>query len=85
MLTSFLKPYMVPCFVEICSYMSQLIVVVALALQGANLIGYFKCQKDAQARLTKVAGQYVGQTLLNYAGSAMFGPSPSEKRTSMGP
>eukprot|EP00051_Salpingoeca_urceolata_P002760 m.52638 g.52638 ORF g.52638 m.52638 type:complete len:208 (-) comp12314_c0_seq2:297-920(-) len=57
-LTSFLKAYM-------------LIVIVALALNAANVIGYTKCQKDATARLQS-AGTYVGQTLISYAASSLF-------------
>lgn len=44
-----------------------LIPVIAIALNGANLIGYVKCRRDAGARLTQMAGKFIGQQILTQA------------------
>lgn len=40
-----------------------LMVVIALTLSGANIIGYYKCNKDA----TEQIKNYIGQTVLGHA------------------
>jgi len=42
-----------------------LIVVVALSLQAANLIGYVKCKKDAGKEVRNMAGTFLGRQLFN--------------------
>jgi len=40
---------------------------VAIALNGANVVGYVKCRRDAGAKLTQMAGQFIGKQLLQQA------------------
>ena len=47
-----------------CFYYEQLIPAVGIALNSANVIGYFKCRKDAGTKLRNMAGQFIGQQLL---------------------
>lgn len=42
----------------------QLIPLVGVALNGANVIGYVKCRKDAGTKIRKMAGQFIGQQLM---------------------
>lgn len=42
----------------------QLIPLVGVALNGANVIGYVKCRKDAGTKFRKMAGQFIGQQLM---------------------
>ena len=42
----------------------QIIVIVALSLNFANLFGYIKCKKDASKKLKSMAGNFLGQQLL---------------------
>eukprot|EP00698_Gefionella_okellyi_P006334 TRINITY_DN15706_c0_g1_i1.p1 TRINITY_DN15706_c0_g1~~TRINITY_DN15706_c0_g1_i1.p1 ORF type:complete len:206 (+),score=22.61 TRINITY_DN15706_c0_g1_i1:82-699(+) len=53
------------------SFKWLLIVGVALALNGANVVGYTKCQKDARRRLTSFASQF----LVNAAASSLLSGS----------
>ena len=46
-------------------YCVQLITLVGVALNGANVIGYVKCRRDAGAKLTQMAGQFIGKQILN--------------------
>ena len=59
----------------------QLVVVVALLLNSANVVGYTKCDKDAKQKLSNVAGQ-LGTSLLRQAvtsvASAAFGNADRE-------
>ena len=41
--------------------------ITALALTGANVVGYVKCRKDAGAKLSAMAGQFIGHQLLKQA------------------
>jgi len=45
-----------------------IVVVAALSLSGANIVGYTKCSKDASQRLQKFAEQGVAQNLVNTIG-----------------
>lgn len=45
----------------------QLITIVAITLNGANVVGYVKCRRDAGAKLTQMAGQFIGKQLLQQA------------------
>lgn len=38
--------------------------VIGVVLNGANVIGYIKCRKDAGSKLTSMAGQLLGQQIL---------------------
>jgi len=49
------------------SFRKLLIVIVALTLSGANLIGYWKCEKDAKAKLTGFAGRIIADRLYRNA------------------
>ena len=42
---------------------SLLMVVIALILSGANIIGYYKCNRDATERIKS----YIGKTMLGHA------------------
>jgi hypothetical protein len=42
----------------------QIIVIVGLSLNSANLFGYIKCKKDASKKLKSMAGNFLGQQLL---------------------
>ena len=44
--------------------MFQLIPVMGIALQGANVVGYVKCRRDAGAKITQMAGQFIGKQIL---------------------
>lgn len=75
--TAFLKfsfTYLVG-FRHLFSYV-QLIVIVALCLNAANVIGYFRCSKDEKTRLTSLAGA-VSQTLLQKAMTSALGYATS--------
>lgn len=52
---------------------AQLITVVAISLNIANVVGYTKCQKDAASKIQSMAGQYIGQALLQQAVSRIPG------------
>lgn len=45
-------------------FLLQVIPITALALTGANVVGYVKCRKDAGAKLSAMAGQFIGHQLL---------------------
>mmetsp|Transcript_12126 Transcript_12126/g.36559 ORF Transcript_12126/g.36559 Transcript_12126/m.36559 type:complete len:266 (-) Transcript_12126:285-1082(-) len=45
-----------------------IVVVAALSLSGANIVGYTKCSKDASQRLQKFAEQGVAQNLVGAIG-----------------
>ncbi len=45
-------------------FLIQLITIVGIALNGANVVGYVKCRRDAGVKLTKMAGQFIGQQIL---------------------
>jgi len=38
--------------------------VVGVILNGANVVGYVKCRRDAGTKLTSMAGQLLGQQIL---------------------
>ena len=42
----------------------MLIVLVAITLTAANLIGYVKCKKDAGKDMTSMAGDFLGKQML---------------------
>ena len=42
----------------------QIIPVVGIALNGANVVGYVKCRRDAGARLSQMAGQFIGKQIM---------------------
>ena len=42
----------------------QLITVVGITLNGANVVGYVKCRRDAGVKLTKMAGNFIGKQIL---------------------
>lgn len=44
-----------------------LVVAVGLSLNGANLVGYIRCKKDAGKKITTFAGNFLGRQLLNQA------------------
>lgn len=44
-----------------------LVVAVGLSLNGANLVGYVRCKKDAGKKITSFAGNFLGRQLLNQA------------------
>lgn len=56
-----------------------MIVIVAIALNLANVIGYTKCEKDAKKNLTSMASKFVGQQLLSRAGASLFGGSSTSQ------
>ena len=37
---------------------------MGVALNGANVIGYVKCRKDAGTKIRAMAGQFIGQQLM---------------------
>lgn len=41
-----------------------MITIVGIALNGANVVGYVKCRRDAGAKLTEMAGQFIGKQIL---------------------
>lgn len=45
-------------------YFFQLIPIVGVALNGANVVGYVKCRKDAGTKIRSMAGQFIGQQLM---------------------
>ena len=53
-------------------FLSQVIPITALALTGANVVGYVKCRKDAGAKLTAMAGQFIGHQLLKQVCSVIY-------------
>jgi hypothetical protein len=55
----------------------QLMVVVALALNGANVVGYTKCDKDAKQRLTGLAADYSRSFLMSVLTSAVSAALPA--------
>jgi hypothetical protein len=42
----------------------QLITIVGVTLNGANVVGYVKCRRDAGVKLTKMAGSFIGKQIL---------------------
>jgi len=44
---------------------SVLVVLVAITLTSANLVGYVKCKKDAGKDMKKMAGTFLGQQILS--------------------
>jgi len=42
----------------------QVVTVVGVVLNGANVVGYVKCRRDAGTKLTSMAGQLLGQQIL---------------------
>ncbi|XP_065900034.1 Golgi apparatus membrane protein TVP23 homolog B-like isoform X2 [Dysidea avara] len=40
------------------------VTVVGVVLNGANVVGYVKCRRDAGTKLTSMAGQLLGQQIL---------------------
>ena len=54
----------------------QLIVIVALSLNGANLAGYSKCDKDQKKRMTDV-GASVANSVLSRAAGLCVTSAPS--------
>ena len=47
------------------SFLLQLVVLVGLGLNAANLVGYIRCKKDAGKKLKSFAGNFLGRQLLN--------------------
>ena len=47
------------------SYFMQIIPIIGVALTGANLVGYVKCRRDAGAKISAMAGQFIGKQVLN--------------------
>ena len=45
-------------------YYTQVVTVVGVVLNGANVVGYVKCRRDAGTKLTSMAGQLLGQQIL---------------------
>lgn len=45
-------------------HITQVVTVIGAVLNGANVIGYVKCRKDAGSKLTSMAGQLLGQQIL---------------------
>ena len=41
-----------------------MIPVVGFFLNGANLLGYFKCRKDAGTQIRNMAGKFIGQQII---------------------
>ena len=37
---------------------------MGIILQGANVVGYVKCRRDAGAKITQMAGQFIGKQIL---------------------
>ena len=37
---------------------------MGIVLQGANVVGYVKCRRDAGAKITQMAGQFIGKQIL---------------------
>lgn len=37
---------------------------MGVALNGANVVGYVKCRKDAGTKIRAMAGQFIGQQLM---------------------
>ncbi|KAK2571725.1 Golgi apparatus membrane protein TVP23-like protein B [Acropora cervicornis] len=48
-------------------WLGLLVVAVGLSLNGANLVGYVRCKKDAGKKITTFAGNFLGRQLLNQA------------------
>ncbi len=48
-----------------------MVVLVALSLNVANVIGYTKCEKESAKRLSSQAGQYIGKQLFTHAMTAI--------------
>lgn len=38
--------------------------MIGAVLNGANVVGYVKCRKDAGSKLTSMAGRLLGQQIL---------------------
>ena len=43
----------------------QIIPLVGFALNGANVVGYVKCRRDAGAKISKMATQFIGKQILD--------------------
>ncbi|XP_019850340.1 PREDICTED: Golgi apparatus membrane protein TVP23 homolog B-like [Amphimedon queenslandica] len=52
------------------AWMWMLIPIVGVALNGANVIGYVKCRKDAGTKIRAMAGQFIGRQLMKQAFSS---------------
>ena len=37
---------------------------MGIALNGANVVGYVKCRRDAGAKISAMAGQFIGKQIL---------------------
>jgi hypothetical protein len=55
----------------------QLIVIVALSLNVANVVGYTKCDKDAKNKLAGLAANYSQSFLMSMLSSAVSAALPS--------
>ena len=42
----------------------QLLASVGIILNGANVVGYVKCRRDAGSRLSSMATQFIGKKVL---------------------
>ena len=43
----------------------QIIPIVGIFLTGANVVGYVKCRRDAGAKISAMAGQFIGKQIMN--------------------
>eukprot|EP00727_Mastigamoeba_balamuthi_P013581 m51a1_g8846 putative golgi apparatus membrane protein tvp23 homolog b-like (1492) ;mRNA; r:470165-476907 len=54
----------------------MVIVIIGIALNGSNLVGYIKCARDARKKVKSLAVQYAAQALLSQTtASSDMGPS----------
>ena len=60
--TTFQCATWVTCYIILLSL--QIIPIIAITLNGANVVGYVKCRRDAGAKITAMAGQFIGRQIL---------------------
>ena len=56
-------PFVLPPFLLLPPFL-KILPIIGLALNGANVIGYIKCRRDAGARISAMAGQFIGKQIL---------------------
>jgi hypothetical protein len=42
-----------------------IIPLTGIALNGSNLIGYIRCKRDAKAKISAMAGKFIGRQIIN--------------------
>ena len=58
-------PFVLPLFLLLPPFL-KILPIIGLALNGANVIGYIKCRRDTGARISAMAGQFIGAPVLKF-------------------